>query len=249
MESAAHGELKAAAVAFLFSEGCVAAAREVLCPLSRYRVDAAGYLDPLPSRPRGWTPAAGSGVLQRVSHPRTVLIECKASRADFLRDAARCGPLLARRLRLDDLRRELEERYVKPLEPHLRRSGGYLFPDLEAWDFASSRVAGYRAVLRELRRVDAALYAQTKFFTVARYCLADYLYLLAPPGMIAPGELPRGWGLLEATPGVRAARVAVAAEPSPATERSRQRTLRNIAVAACRADPSRAEGAPTFTRD
>jgi hypothetical protein len=55
---------------------------------------------------------------------------------------------------------------------------------------------GYREVLRKLRRIDEKLHGETKFFLIARYRLADQLYLAAPAGMIRRREVPPGWGLL-----------------------------------------------------
>ena len=102
------------------------------------------------------------------------------------------------------------------------------------------------------------LYGQTKFFTIARYRLADRLFLAAPYGMIRRSELPPGWGLLECpTRWLRpdafcrradtgALRLTVEPTSRPAPTEYRQRLLRNIAVAASRrpwpieADPEHA---------
>ncbi|MDA0974818.1 MAG: hypothetical protein ACO3YY_01165 [Phycisphaerales bacterium] len=45
MESSTHRRLKSLAVEWLFDIGCRAVAVEVACPIGRYRVDAAGWLD------------------------------------------------------------------------------------------------------------------------------------------------------------------------------------------------------------
>jgi hypothetical protein len=94
--------------------------------------------------------------------------------------------------------------------------------------------------------LDRQLHGETKFFMVARYRLADRLYIAAPRGMIRPRELPRGWGLLECPgrrlDGVAAAggladpplHVAVEAPPQSTRPEHRVRLLRNIAVAASR---------------
>ncbi|MFM8785425.1 MAG: hypothetical protein ACKOFI_09820, partial [Phycisphaerales bacterium] len=79
METREHLGLKELAASWLISMGCRAVAHEVPCPVARFRVDAAGWM------PDG---------------PRTVVIECKASRADFLRDDLRVDDLLAERERL-----------------------------------------------------------------------------------------------------------------------------------------------------
>ena len=201
METDRHAILKRLAAVFLRGQGCRAVATEVRVPASRYRADVAAYLDRLPIRPRrraaAPTPPGGSGPIVRESRPKTVIIECKQSRADFLRDTADTKRLLLQRERLEAQRVELEENRIKPHEPELRRAGTYLFGELEEWDFTASRLVTYRRVLAELRAVDAQLYGQTKFWLMARYRVADLLFLLAPAGMVRRRELPVGGGLLE----------------------------------------------------
>lgn len=290
METAAHSQLKRFAIGFLRHHGCQALATEVACPLSRWRVDVAGYLDTRPeevvrasgplslrewvgvrvdgtdaaSRPDsdsgdssalGAKPQAAATALNDDTklqrrrlircEPRTILIECKQSRGDFLRDRTELERLLAERDRLQAVRVHLEENRIKACEPHLRQSGSALFQELETWDFAASKLNAYRKVLRELRLIEKHLYGQTKFCMIARYCLADRLYLAAPAGMLKPRELPEGWGLLECprkwlrSPpslfdlvGEPALRVAVIAPEQRSPRKFQLRLLRNIAVAA-----------------
>jgi hypothetical protein len=263
METPSHATLKRLAVQFLLWQGCRAVAKEVRCPGSKYVLDAAGYLDPRPRRERGRVMPAGPGpsgpVASRDAVPRTIIVECKQSRADFIRDSRRAERLLAERGRLEAERARIEEERIKVHEPELRRSGGSLFPELETWDFAGSRLATYRRVLAALRRVDQRLYGQTKLWIIAQRRLADRMYIAAPAGMIAPRELPRGWGLLEAgreemvragagrvngrrggePPGLR---LAAAGEDGDAREQHRHRLLRNIAVAATRDSLAAARG-------
>lgn len=245
METKAHQTLKRIAGEFLRLRGCRILAREVQCPLSRYRVDIAGYLDVRVAGDSG----SGQAAVRRCE-PRTIMIECKQSRGDFLRDAERIAPLLELREQYQRMGASIEEHRIKRCEPQLRRAGTSLFAELDEWDFAASRLAGYRRVLRRLRRLDEKIHGNTKFFLMARYRLADELYLAAPAGVVKPRELPAGWGLLECAPqqlrgddvgecgadwadvpGLRIAVVAPAHAPRPA---HRQRLLRNIAVAACR---------------
>ena len=178
---------------------------------------------------------------------RTILIECKQSRADFLRDDQQRESLLALREKLEGIRRSIEERRIKREEPHLRDTESSLFAELEVWDFAASRLPAYRRVLSALRRLDEKLHGQTKFCMIGRYRLADWLYVAAPRGLIRRRELPDGWGLLEcsprwldpeaagedlwSTPGLE---VTVEAPLLSSRDRHRRRLLRNIAVAASR---------------
>ncbi|MDY7109108.1 MAG: hypothetical protein SYC29_10785 [Planctomycetota bacterium] len=260
METAAHRKLKQLAVAFLREHGCPAVALEVRCPIRRYRVDVAGYTDTIGLErpflgeggaiaPNGST--AGNGRRRRRRPPRTVLIECKQSRADFLRDRRDTNRLLTLRADLDRFRRSLEEKRIRIEEPHLRRAGTALFTELEEWDFAASRLPAYRQVLRRLRRLDRMLHGETKFCMAARYALADRLYIAAPRGLIQRRELPPGWGLLECPKAALhdddpnadlfgRSRLEVTVRPPILAPREeyRQRLLRNIAVAASSAASS-----------
>lgn len=178
---------------------------------------------------------------------RTIVIECKQSRADFLRDDARLDELTRERERLLARQRDLEESLVKRYEPQLRVSGSSLFAECEQWRFEESRMAVYRKVLVALRRIDELVHGETKFCLLARYRLADRLYVAAPVGLIKPRELPKGWGLLECRRRALrtgAARVSELEDlpvnetiPAPALEspeHRRIRLLRNMAVAATR---------------
>lgn len=245
VETVQHRELKHLAVEWLRRMGCSAIATEVRCPISRWRVDVAGWFDGGSGNPGEHGPLftradAESGA----ERARTVIIECKQSRSDFLRDDADREELLRARAHLESRRARIEEERVKPREPHLRRGGSALFPQLETWDFAASRIDSYRRVLRELRRIDKRLHGETKFGLLPRYRLADHLILFTPSGLIRRPELPRGWGLVEAS-GMRLRHPMPIEEgaplplseriPSPALDSRvdrRVRLLRNIAVAA-----------------
>ena len=246
METQAHLILKRESIAALLRAGCVAAADEVRCPIARHRVDVAGYLDPLPKHKssaaeqcqlasRGPMPSLQ---LPRGPLPRTVIIECKQARSDFLTDSRDADDLLAERDRLNRVRSVLEEQIVKVCEPHLRRSGSRLFAELEEWDFARSRVGAYRGVLNDLRRIDDRMYGERKFWTMAHYRLADWLYIAAPAGVIGNREVPPGWGLLEMPANweksPRELHVRVPAPEHTGKPDHRTRLLRNIAVAASR---------------
>lgn len=211
METIAHRQLKRLALTFLRKIGCLAVAEEVRCPISRYRVDAAGYLDRRPRKPTNsierdslhstsleslYEPVQDSKKWWRC-RPRTIMIECKQSRADFLRDSRDQASLLNLREDLQRIRGSIEEHQIKSLEPQLRRDGSSLFPELEDWDFHESCLPSYRNTMRKLRRVERQLFGETKFHMIARYRLADRLFIAAPNGMLRPGELPLGWGLLE----------------------------------------------------
>ena len=240
METVAHRTLKRLATIYLRELGCQAVATEVHCPISRYRIDVAGYVDGARAADLDSGAADGS--------PRTIVIECKQSRADFLRHNERAADLLGLRERLNGIRRSIEEHRIKPREPQLRLSGSALFSEMEQWDFSASTLPSYQRVLSRLQQVDEALHGETKFFLIAHYCLADRLYIAAPRGMIRRRELPVGWGLLECPADCLESQAqgdllgpAPALEPTieapdlGARAQRRYRMLRNIAVAASRA--------------
>lgn len=222
-ETTAHRELKTAARVFLRERGYCAWGEEVACPIHRYRADVAAYAD-----------RAGPVRGRNKAQPHTAIIECKAFRSDFLRDDAELPRLLERRAALRAELERVEREVVRTIEPNLQSTGTFLFPEMEGWRYESSGCVSYRLLVRALRRLDRAIHEETKFFMLAHYRLADRLWVLTPPGLLQPHELPRGWGLLEAhaseaEPGVRV-RERCPAPLHQAAEVRRVRLLRNIAV-------------------
>lgn len=254
MESPAHLALKLASTRWLRSLGCCAAASEVRCPLSRWRLDAAGFMDADPARRAEWKdhPDAAFAIPSwlaiptKATDPTTIIIECKAYRSDFLRDARTVRELVLLRERLMVELTRLDEEFVKPAEPHLRREGNFLFAGMESWDLDSSASTNRRTLVRALRRVDSHLHASTKFFMLRRYRLASHLLIVAEPGVVEPCELPTDWGLAIHRDG----QLEIKVEPArlDASARVRQRLLRNLAAALTwrEAGPSTRESAGTI---
>ena len=258
METFAHLELKRIAVAWLARLGCKAIATEVVCPISRYRVDVAGWLD----HADGEMLSAGGTSRGVAAHlfgngrkkssagpkrPRTIVIECKQSRSDFIRDDHDSEQLRRRLESLSKTREKIERDLIPRHEPHLRQSETSLFSELETWDYAASSMATYRKVLRDIRQTQKKLYGQTKFCMMHRYRLADHFFLFTPSGLLKRRDLPEGWGHLEI--GRRRLRTGAGLldeltdiplkerviKPSvDSPDNRRQRLLRNIAVAATR---------------
>ncbi len=186
-------------------------------------VDLFGNPDPAPQ------PAA----IRRCMAPvRTVLIECKASRADFLSDRADLVDAAANHARLQQRRDRIREQLLPRWEPHLRRDGETLFPETDGWDVAGSKLASVRQADRDERVAREALESQVKFDKLAHWRLADRLYLCTPGGLLKAHELPTRWGWLEVTRG--ALRLRRAATPLHSPEPRRWRTVRNIQRAASR---------------
>lgn len=218
MESKTHRLLKALAIGWLRSLGCRAVATEVACPIGRFRVDVAGWLDhvegdALPEAlstepPAGTTPslfdaepvrgdASRAPRRRGPRRPRVILVECKQSRGDFFRNDESREALLAERERLRRSAHRIEELRIKRHEPHLRKVEAGLFEDAESWDFSATRIGAYREALARIDRIERDLYGRSKFDLCRRYRLGDHLAVLCPRGLIRPRELPEGWGLLE----------------------------------------------------
>jgi hypothetical protein len=267
VETREHLGLKELASAWLLSMGCRAVAHEVPCPIARFRVDAAGWAEH--DWRLGADPAAHTSIFaaERAGDahraPRTVVVECKASRADFLRDDLRVDDLLAERERLLGRKAEIERDLIPVHEPHLRRAEGALFEESASWDFEKSRLLPYRRVLRQLAKLEERLHGQTKFNLIARWRLADELWILAATGVVKQREVPAGWGLAECSPavlrrGVQHAlamgtlplRVIVQAPRHASPEHRRARILRNIAIELTRGQfPRVASGATGESAD
>lgn len=228
--------------------GCRAVAHEVPCPIARFRVDAAGWSEHHwragtdPTQHASIFDAQSAGAAIRAPH--TVVVECKASRADFMRDDLRVDDLLAERDRLLARKKEIESELIPIHEPHLRRADDALFEQESSWDFEKSRLLPYRRVLRQLAKIEERLHGQTKFNLVARWKLADELWILAATGVVKTREVPVGWGLAECSPailrrgvghalkmGTLPLRIIVQAPRHASPEFRRARLLRNIAVA------------------
>jgi len=187
-------------------------------------MDLFGNPDPAPQ------PAAIRRCMESV---RTVLVECKASRADFLSDRADLTEAVEHHARMQRRRDRIREQLLPRWEPHLRRDGETLFPETDGWDASSSKLASVRQADRDERLARGTLQAQVKFDKLAHWRLADRLYLCTQGGLLKAHELPARWGWLEVTRG--ALRLRRAATPLHSPEPRRWRTVRNIQRAEVRA--------------
>ena len=166
--------------------------------------------------------APGPGTVRRMMlGVRTVIVECKATRADFLSDRADLDRAAADHARLRSRRDRVREQLVARWEPHLRREGETLFAETDGWNFEQSRLASVRAVDRDERLAREALASQVKFARMARWRIADHLYLCCPGGLVKAHEIPAGWGWLEVSRGALRVRRAAPDLGSPASRRWR----------------------------
>lgn len=177
-ESLRHRELKRLALAWAAEHDLTLAATEVPLPRSSYRADVAACT-------------------RSVEHPNafTAVFECKASRSDFIRDAAPEAALAAELIELAQRIADLRT-LIGAHRPDLRRSDE-LFAEFECYDLRGLRHATHDRLARRLRVAQRALHEGTKFAKMARWRSASLLYLVSDPELLSPGELPDGWGWLE----------------------------------------------------
>jgi hypothetical protein len=223
-ESPAHGELKRLALEWALAHRLALTAMEVRLPRSAYRADVAAA-----------TPRA------LASNALTAVFECKASRADFLRDSApeteTAGSIVRLRERLDHLHALIGDH-----RPDLRRNEE-LFPEFEAFDLRGLRHRTRDRLEAGLAAAQRKLQDGTKFSKLGRWRSASLLYLVAEEGLFAPHEIPAGWGLLVR----RDASLELAVKPClrDTTAEERVALLERIAAAAARGYRNRRSGAGT----
>ena len=210
-ESEAHRGLKRLAMAWARARRLVLAATEVRLPRSGYRADVAAA-----------TPRALS------DRAFTAVFECKASRADFLRDsspeAGAAETIAALAGRLAELRA-----LIAGHRPDLRR-GEELFAEFDAYDLRGLRHDTHDRLEAELRTAQRKIHEGTKFAKLGRWRAASLLYVVAEEGVLRPHEVPDGWGLLVR----RGEALELAARPclNPTTPAERVALLERIAAKA-----------------
>lgn len=124
----------------------------------------------------------------------TAVFECKASRADFLRDSAREKTLRNQVAELTERVHALRA-LIGEHRPDLRR-GDELFPEFEAVDLRGTKHETHDKLTAKLRTAQNKLLEGTKFSKLARWHCANLLYLVSEDEVVASHELPDGWGLL-----------------------------------------------------
>lgn len=189
-ESFKHRALKSLALRWAREQRFRIAAPEVYVPQFRARIDVAACKPEAPKREKG-------RLLLRAG--TTVILECKQSRADFLKDA-KTEDGITTRLALLHSRREMYEASMRRNFPTLRE-GETLFPEYDVYRFQEVGWAPYEELLREIQQLSDQMLARTKFSRFTRWRGANLHYLVAEPDVAAPEEVPPGWGLLVRTRG------------------------------------------------
>jgi hypothetical protein len=181
-----HQKLQRAAFRWALGQGFGVAAMDV--PLSSL----GGRLDVVACRFEPVRRARGVNVLKSAS---VMVVECKADRDDFLRDARSEEEL---RKTLGDLQRRRSEwdASLRKEFPTLRE-GATLFPEFDVYRFQEVAGREYGELVGEIGRLSDQLYARSKFSKLQRWPGANLHYVAALEGVARPEELPQGWGLLE----------------------------------------------------
>ena len=183
-ETPSHRNLKRLALLWARERGFGIGAIEVAAPnLGGCRLDVAAY-----------RAERGKGSRSQDRLGPTMILECKQSRADFLRDSKSARRLSDQLQRLRERRRVYEES-MQGWHADLR-NGETLFPEFDSYRFAAAGYEPYNNLVRDIDRISARLHANTKFDRLARWKGANLHFIVAEPELLAPHELPANWGLL-----------------------------------------------------
>lgn len=193
-ESAAHRELKRLSLVWAQANGYSVAACEVSIPNLRFRLDAAGYR---PGSAKQIRQDEITGRKRSVPIPTlglSAVFECKATRADLVRDCRKSAHLIGRMQELSATRLELEQ-HLRIACPSLLK-GDSLWPEYETAAFERSDHPPYLKVVKTLAMLSRQLHGQTKMENLFKWNAANLHYLVVEPGTVAEHEIPVGWGLL-----------------------------------------------------
>jgi hypothetical protein len=187
-ETQRHRELKSLARLWAIEQGMTLAAAEVSFPHRRFRVDLAACCPERKVPSRRAVPSV-TRVLKGAA-----VFECKQVRGDLIRDNKR-REATAERIKTLDSRRVHLESLLQLHLPHLA-NGESLFPEFDSYRLRPYRHDGYQKLMKTIETARAALQLKTKFDRLFAYCIANLHYLVVEESIVAPHELPAGWGLL-----------------------------------------------------
>ena len=125
---------------------------------------------------------------------QTMIIEIRRNREQCWPDCSRQEELLPL-LRQKKAEKSSIEAEIRGNEPELKETDT-LFPEYESWDYKGTKNRKYHKCIRQLEKIEHALYKGSRFEQIRRAYVADYLYLAVPAGTVLPEELADGWGLI-----------------------------------------------------
>lgn len=124
----------------------------------------------------------------------TAVFECKAHRADLIRDCRHSVQLLEKIRLLDEMRLQHEAR-LRIQSPSLLNGDG-LWPEYETAAFDLATDIEYRKTLKALKTLRFQVHGQTKMENLMKWNAANLHYLVVEPRIIREHEVPSGWGVL-----------------------------------------------------
>lgn len=77
------------------------------------------------------------------------------------------------------------------------RCGDSLFPEYESVDCRRMEHLTWQRINRDIQILENRVHHKTKFEKLVRHHCANLFYLVTPPGLVDPSEVPTTWGLLE----------------------------------------------------
>ncbi|MEM9159195.1 MAG: hypothetical protein AAGB46_09110 [Verrucomicrobiota bacterium] len=179
-ESREHRTLKRLARGWMRERGFRISATEVRIPLSAYRADVAGYC---------------SRRIYTVSPGETMVVECKATRADFLRDSGVESEVLEERIAIEKRLKGL----VGMMRMHLPqcRMGVSLFAEYDSYDFGTVRHEVWRRLASQFDLLGRKFKEGLKLSKLSRYSSANYFCLAVEAEVLKKAEeVPEAWGIL-----------------------------------------------------
>lgn len=176
-------ELKRAALGWLISQKPDAIGHMVPTRISKYCADIAAF----------WS--AGR---RRLLPKKTLIIEVRNNRGDCWPDCSGHEGLLNQLRDTKEIKRSIEVKIRKD-EPHLKDTDN-LFNEYESWRYKESKNKEYHKCLKEIDKLERAIYNGSFFEQLRRAEVADYLYLAVSEGTVHGDELADGWGLIYVKP-------------------------------------------------
>jgi len=245
-KTAAHRELERRALLWAQRNQWPFAAPEVSIPGGRYRIDVAAAKPGRERRSYFCERSRCNRVRSAAVVGPAAIFECKAARADFLKDSADFRATLERLEKLAE-RRRLHEEWLKERQPALRVRDGLFAEDEQLSPEGSRQYESLRLVLEEIDKLQRRLFGRTKFSRLRAMRFATRHYVVAMPGVVRAHELPPDWGLLEPE-GEEELVIREEAAECDAPEEGRLILLQRIALAGSRYVNNAYEIAPWLAR-
>ncbi len=181
-------ELKRAALGWLVTQKPDAIGVMVPTRISKYCADIAAF----------WSVGKRGKLLPK----KTLIIETRNNREECWPDCSRHEGLLNQLKEAKELKREIEAK-IRRNEPGLKDTDN-LFNEYESWRYKESKNREYHRCLKEIDKLERAVYNGSFFEQLRRAEVADYLYLAVPEDTVHADELADSWGLIYVKPDLSA---------------------------------------------